>query len=204
MNKNMMKKSLLTIFISALFFTLNPAYEAVAIQSGDHPYVGSGGCACHRDELNDWQRSKHGNAFNLLKPGARKSAKKKAGLDPEKDYTNDKKCVKCHVVGYEKSGGFKDADSTSTMAGVGCEMCHGAGGSYRKLHKSKSLTFTKEEVIQKGQVYATLDQSVCNQCHYQQDTPFKPELDEKYNYNFEVALNNPRLFHEIYPLEGKH
>lgn len=188
-----------------LLFLLSFSYgDAEADHSVDHSYVGSGGCACHRAELNDWKRSKHGKAFDLLKPGKRRSAKKKAALDPSKDYTRDERCVKCHVVGYKEKGGFSGTESTKALYGVGCEMCHGAGSKYRKIHKSKGLTFSKTEVMKEGQLYATMDEAVCRRCHYQKATPFKPELDKKYVYDFDEALTNPRLFHEIYPMEGKH
>lgn len=170
----------------------------------EHPFVGSGGCGCHKQELSDWKTSKHARAFDLLKAGKKKASKKKAGLDPYKDYTHDEKCIKCHVVGYKKEGGFKDIESTRALSGVGCEMCHGAGKAYRTIHSSKPLTFTKDEVIRKGQIYASMDQSVCKRCHGHKDTPFKPEIDKKYDIDFVEALKDERVFHGIYSLKGKH
>ena len=81
-------------------------------------YVGSDGCKCHKMEIMDWERSKHSRAFDHLRPGKKKSAKKKANLDPAKDYTTDEKCIKCHTTGYEKVGGFKDISRTPSMAGT--------------------------------------------------------------------------------------
>lgn len=170
----------------------------------EHPYVGSGGCGCHKLEMSDWKRSKHAKAFNLLKAGKKKVSKKKAGLDPYKDYTRDEKCIKCHVVGYKKKGGYENIDSSSSLSGVGCEMCHGAGGSYRIVHKNKPLTFSKDEVMKKGQIYASIDIEVCKQCHGHKDTPFKPEVDKIYDIDFAEALKDESLFHGIYPLKGNH
>ncbi len=170
----------------------------------EHPYVGSGGCGCHRLELSDWKRSKHGKAFGLLKAGVKKGAKKKARLDPNKDYSRDEKCVRCHVVGYKKEGGFRDIESTKPLSGVGCEMCHGAGSDYRIMHKTKPLDFTKDEVIERGQLYATIDETVCTRCHGHKDTPFKPEVDKKYAIDIAKELKNERLFHRLYPVKGDH
>lgn len=188
------------ILVSIIFFLLLNAAGANA----GHDYVGSGGCGCHRAELSDWKMSKHARAFELLKAGKKRSSKKKAGLDPDKDYTRDEKCVKCHVVGYQKTTGFKDIDSTRNMSGVGCEMCHGAGSKYRIIHRKKGLTFTKDEVIEAGQTYASIDESVCKQCHEHEDTPFQPKVDQRYALNYQEALKDGRSFHGIYPLKGNH
>lgn len=195
----MMTKKVLTV-ISILFFL----FLNVADSNAAHDYVGSGGCACHRDELSDWKISKHARAFDLLKAGKKRASKKKAGLDPDKDYTKDEKCIRCHVVGYKEKSGFQDVDSTRKMSGVGCEMCHGAGSKYRTIHRKKGLNFSRSEVMAAGQTYGSIDKSVCKRCHEHEDTPFKPELDQRYALNFKEAVKDGRSFHGIYPLKGDH
>ena len=73
-------------------------------------------------------------AFEQLKPGMAAEAKKKAGLDASKDYTQDATCLPCHTTGHGKPGGFTDLATTPDLSGVGCEMCHGAGGTYTQSH----------------------------------------------------------------------
>ena len=166
-------------------------------------YVGSEGCQCHKSEINDWNRSKHAKAFDLLLPGRRKLAKKAAGLNPDRDYSRDRKCIHCHVVGYRK-GGFVDMDTTPQFAGVGCESCHGAGGDYRVLHGKKPRTFTKAEATALGQHYGSLDESVCMRCHENGESPFKRKVNEKYRFNHATRLSKTKAFHQYYPLKSKH
>lgn len=189
-------KALLLLLL--LIFSSHPAY------SGEASFVGSNGCKCHKSEISDWEMSKHAKAFDLLKAGKRKSKKKKAGLDPNKDYTIDKKCIPCHVTGFKKEGGFIDIVSTASMAGIGCEGCHGAGSKYRKLHKDKSLAFTKSEARALGATYGSLDQAVCDRCHKNKDSPFKAEKNEKYNFIHAEALKKNKYFHDYYELDGTH
>ena len=101
--------------------------------SAEHSYVGSKKCkVCHLAQHKSWEQTKMASAFTILKAGERAEAKKKPGLDPNKDYTHDATCLPCHVTGYGKPGGFKSVEETPDLAGVGCEMCHGAGADYMK------------------------------------------------------------------------
>ncbi len=65
-------------------------------------------------------------AMDLLWPGSRAVAKRRAGLDPSRDYSHDPACLPCHTTGY-RDGGYADSGRTPELAGVGCESCHGAG-----------------------------------------------------------------------------
>ncbi|MBW7957094.1 MAG: hypothetical protein H3C68_04300 [Deltaproteobacteria bacterium] len=162
-------------------------------------YVGVDGCKCHKSEIADWERSVHSKAVDLLQSGKKASKKKGAGLEPDKDYGNEAKCLKCHTTGYEKDGGFANTASTPKMSGVGCEMCHGPGSEYRALHKEKTTKFTRAESMAAGQLYGSLDPEVCNSCHKHKDNPFRND-----NFNVQEALKNNRAFHTYYPLEGNH
>lgn len=170
----------------------------------DYKYVGAEGCKCHRSEIMDWQGSKHARAFELLLPDKRRVAKKRAGLNPASDYSRDAECIPCHVVGYNAKGGFLDIDTSPLMAGVGCESCHGAGEKYRLLHGKKPRTFKRKETRKLGQVYSSIEQSVCKKCHGHPDSPFKPSVHKKYDFNWKEGLKRTTLFHSYYPLKSKH
>ena len=152
----------------------------------------------------DWEGSKHAKAFELLLPGKRRAAKKRAGLNPATDYSSDSKCLRCHVVGYKEEGGFTDIDTTPLMAGVGCESCHGPGEKYRILHGKKPLTFKRSETWKIGQRYSSVDPAVCKSCHGHRDSPFQPSINKKYHFDLKKGLTKTELFHNYYPLKAKH
>lgn len=210
-----MKKLLSAAFLSsfiALWCLSSPSEAAPK-------YTGTEGCKCHKTEIEEWQASKHAKAFEeLLKPGDKKEAKKRQRLfsklneklkdneklDPAKDYSTDKKCLPCHVVGYDERGGFEDIKSTPAMAGVGCEMCHGPGSDYRVIHKDKDMTFTQAEVKAAGQTYGSQDEKVCRKCHDNKDSPMRSDVDEKYKFDWKEFLALEKTYHKVYPLKGKH
>lgn len=165
-------------------------------------YVGAVKCngSCHDAYYQAWAKSPHGGTYNLLKPGERKEAKVRAKLDPEKDYTTTPLCLRCHTTGYRQKGGFKPAGSMNKKGKdtaskidpeepnkeqVGCEMCHSvAGGSqFRAVMKSSKGDFTKAETEEYGQRWDYAN--VCTRCHTHKSTPFKPEVHDKYKFNFE-------------------
>jgi hypothetical protein len=85
-------------------------------------YVGSSACAsCHRDIYLEWRQTPHARALTTLR---------------EIDYEADPECIRCHVVGWRRmsdgsffvvESGFRDAETTGFLGGVGCENCHGPG-----------------------------------------------------------------------------
>ena len=159
-------------------------------------YIGSDACArCHLQEGQSWSKRSHAKAFEALKPVKRKVAKKRAGLDPDKDYTRDKECLRCHTTGYRKRGGFKDIDKTPDMRGVGCEACHGAGGKYKVLH-DVNPNFTEEEARAVGQLYGAKDSAVCESCHKNKDQRFTEEVDKKYKFDWKGAVKERKSFHD--------
>lgn len=168
-------------------------------------YIGSKICAtCHKSEMEDWKRSAHGKSMDLLVAGKRSGPKHKAAVDPDKDYSRDEKCLKCHSTGFKKEGGFVDVSSTPDMGGVGCEECHGPGSDYRNIHNDKMLDFKSAEVRAAGQLYASKGDKVCEKCH-NNDSPFRPSVDPKYAFNLKDRLKNGTAsFHQMYPEEGKH
>jgi hypothetical protein len=135
-------------------------------------------------------------AFDLLKPNAAAEAKKKAGLDPAKDYTADPSCLGCHTTGYGEPGGFKGAAATPDMAGVQCEACHGAGSEYLKPGK---MTLANREYKRSDLVSAGLIlQNAANcaaLCHNDRSPTYRP-LDYAAGVKTEV--------HTLVPLKFSH
>lgn len=184
-------KSLRPLFVILLscYFSLHSG------QPGAEPkYVGNQGCGCHKSQIKSWTRSAHGKAFESLKPGKRKTAKKRANLDPDKDYTRDKKCLKCHTTGYRENGGFRDMASTPELKGVGCESCHGPGSKYRILHDEKPSSLTREENKADGAWYGSEDPDVCLACH-NDDSMMTEKIDPKYKFDWKQALEKRKSYH---------
>jgi hypothetical protein len=77
------------------------------------PYAGAETCApCHQQEFEVWEKSGHAHAISTLE-------RKRQQFDNE--------CVGCHVVGFQKAGGFQSLVTTPQLANVQCEACHGPG-----------------------------------------------------------------------------
>jgi len=186
---------------SLLWFAVLLAGVASSPTAGaDHSFVGSKKCKmCHMKEWQSWSETKMGGAFEALKPGVSAEAKKKAGLDPAKDYTTDKTCLQCHTTGYGKPGGFVDIDTTPALAGVGCEMCHGAGGTYTdsQYMSLKNKEYKKSDVVAAG-LTGTIGADQCVACH-NTNSPF---VGADYRFDFEAMKSKGT--HEKFPLKYQH
>ena len=110
------------------------------------PYAGAKACkACHADEYATWRKTKHAKAYRKL-------------LDVNKAF--DPVCIKCHVVGFEKPGGFIDPELTRKLENVQCESCHGAAAEHAASAGTKPVenkTWAREEM--------------CAQCHVKKHSP---------------------------------
>lgn len=147
--------------------------------TGEAEYVGSAKCKkCHMAEHKSWEATKHGKAMETLKPGNASEAKTKFKLDPAKDYSKDATCVACHSVGFGKPGGYQipadeeAAKKMKALEGVGCEVCHGAGGAYMAKHEEimKSKAKYKEaDMTAVGMIKA--DEAMCKTCHGSNKSP---------------------------------
>lgn len=167
--------------------------------AADHAYVGTKKCkVCHLKEHNSWAATKMANAFEQLKAGASPEAKKKAGLDPAKDYTTDSACLPCHTTGYDKAGGFVDMASTPDLAGVGCEMCHGPGGTYtqKQFMSLENKEFKRADVAAVG-FNASITKDTCGGCHNDKS----PFVGKGYVFDFEArkAEGTHEKFQMKYP-----
>jgi hypothetical protein len=183
---------------------LLPTLAVVALASAasaqEHAYVGNKNCKkCHMKQWKSWSATKMAKAFDTLKPGERAEAKTAAGLDPDKDYTTDPNCVRCHVTGYGKEGGFVDVASTPDLVGVGCEMCHGAGGTYTQPeHMSiKNKNYKRADLVAVGLV-SPVSEAQCVGCH-NTESPFVGD-----DYVFDFAARKDEGTHEHYELKYDH
>jgi hypothetical protein len=189
------RRTLFVLFCFGLF-----ACSVCLSIGSEHAYVGSKKCKmCHMKEFTSWAETKMANSFDNLKPGERAEAKKAAGLDPDKDYTTDAECLRCHTTGYGKEGGFVDMESTPDLAGVGCEMCHGPGGTYTKAEymSLKNKEYKKADIVAVGMV-DTVSEGQCNSCH-NTDSPFVGD-----DYVFDFEANKVKGTHEKFPLKYQH
>jgi hypothetical protein len=177
------------------------AFLGVTTANGEEAkYIGAKKCkACHPKQYKAWKKTKMATSFENLKPGIKAEAKKKAGLDPDKDYTHDPDCLRCHTTGYGKPSGFKSIEETPKLAGVQCEVCHGPGSKFRKVMK-KNKKFKLEEIKAAGYILPSEDEEGCMVCHGG-DSPFNEKIDPKYKFDFKERLEKT---HKHFPLKYKH
>jgi hypothetical protein len=118
-------------------------------------FIGTEVCErCHASEADQWKTTKHSHAWQTL-------------VDLKKDATPD--CVPCHVVGYNKPGGFSNATATPRMVNVGCENCHGMGSQHEAFVASPRK----------------ITEQTCMQCHTSTTSP-----------TFNFAVYSPHIFHK--------
>lgn len=198
MRKHILYGVLSFSLVFAVFLLIDSSAEEA--KEAEHAFVGSNKCKkCHIKQYKSWAETKMANAFELLKPGGHVEAKKAAGLDPEKDYTTDETCLPCHTTGYGKAGGFVDVEKTPHLAGVGCEMCHGPGGTYleEQYMSTKNKHYKKADVVAVGLVDKVASEQ-CIVCH-NTDSPF---VGEDYVFDFEARKSEGT--HKNFPLKYEH
>lgn len=170
-------------------------------ESKDYSFVGTKGCKkCHIKQFKSWKETKMAKAYDILKPGERAEAKKKAGLDPQKDYTEDAECLPCHTTGYGKPGGFVSLEKTPQLVGISCEMCHGAGSEYTKNQymSLKNKNYKLAEVVKVGLISPVTGETCVSVCHNEKSPFFKKDQP----FEFEKRKNQGT--HEHFPLKYKH
>ncbi len=102
-------------------------------------YVGYDECAqCHVREHEIWKGSPHAGAYRTLI---------ELGLSENVD------CLRCHVVGYGREGGFRSGSAEPDLGGVQCESCHGMGSKHFEPIPEHRL------------------EGLCVRCHDQENSP---------------------------------
>ncbi|MBI5492639.1 MAG: cytochrome c family protein [Deltaproteobacteria bacterium] len=216
-----MKKTVLAVTFALAAFLSTDAGLAARKPS----YEGYKKCGgCHKSQKDSWLKTSHGDAFDMLKPKEKAKEKKKAKLDPDKDYTSDEKCVGCHTTGYKRLGGYSESvpeNKAQYLINVGCEVCHGPGSLYRKEHSKAGNRYKKtnektprQDIVDLGQDYDY--EEACNSCHMNYKgspwkgakepyTPFTPEVDPEYKFNFDKAVRETgkgKAMHEHFKLRN--
>ncbi len=175
------------------------AVLAAAAVAGEHAFVGTKNCKkCHIKEFKSWEETKMAQAFESLKPGVDVEAKATMGLSADEDYTQNAECVACHVTGYGKPGGFVSEAETPELVGVGCEMCHGAGGTYIQdgYMTLKNKEYKRAELVAVGLV-EKVGAEQCATCHDPAKVPFE-------GYTFDFEAKKAEGTHENFPLKYNH
>jgi hypothetical protein len=176
----------------------------------DPKFEGRKKCSsCHKSQAKSWYKTAHAKAMNSLKPNKKAEAKKKAKLDPAKDYTKDKDCVGCHVDGFGKEGGYVVEDPSKWTKG---------GSVYRGIHRKagakfekKNKTTPRKQLADAGEDFHFVER--CSACHLNYEgsgwkgtkkpyTPFTPEVDKKYTFDFDKYVADVKAMHEHYKLDG--
>lgn len=195
-----MKKYSFILILVVLSFT-GTIWSWQANEQQEYGFIGTKACKkCHIKQFKSWAETKMAKAFELLEPGVRAEAKKKTGLDPEKDYSQDPECLPCHTTGYSRVGGFVSLEKTPQLVGVSCEMCHGAGSEYTKkqyMHL-KNKKYKLAEVIKVGLIGPVTGETCTSLCHNKKSPFFKK--DEP--FDFEKRKNEGT--HKHIPLKYKH
>jgi hypothetical protein len=165
-----------------------------------HAYVGSDNCRkCHIKQYRSWEATTMAQTFETLRPGVAAEAKVAANLDPAADYTADPQCVGCHVTGWGRPGGFVSEEETPELVGVGCEMCHGPGGTYTlEEHMSlKNKEYVKSELVAVGLV-DQVGEEQCVACHNSDN----PLVADDFVFDYEAIAGEG--IHEHFELKYEH
>jgi len=180
---------------------------AVAADTSPYEYVGSKTCKkCHIKQYKSWEKTRMGQAFQILKPGNSKEAKEKFNVDVSKDYTKDPTCLKCHTVGFSHAGGYHVPDLSDKKAvrkakkleGIGCESCHGPGSEYVKVFKEiqkSKRTYRVEELYSVG--LAKIGEATCKTCHNEES----PTINAGDVFDYEAR--KAKGTHEHFPLKQR-
>lgn len=158
-----MKKILLYVILGLILFGL----PFIAYTSDE--YLGARKCKiCHIKIYKSWEKTTHARAMETLKPGVAAEAKKKANLDPAKDYTADPACLLCHTTG-----------NNPAHAGIQCEACHGPGARYAAssiMNKGKWSANPEAQcklAVEAGLILSPQEKH-CTACHNEKSPTYKP------------------------------
>ena len=144
-------------------------------------YIGTSKCkGCHNADkkgkiYDKWATTKHATAYTTLANEQSKGIAKKMGI---KDAQKDKKCLKCHVTGYEQP----TTDKYSAEEGVTCEACHGPGEKYWNI----SIMRDKKKAMENGLVEPT--EELCVTCHNKESPTYKAF---KYEEAYKLVEHHP-------------
>ena len=175
----------------------------------DRHYIGARGCKkCHFKHSRSWKKTAHARTYDLLAPGEAVEAKRKAGLDPEREFRSGHECLRCHTTGYGTPSGYPVPRAGDRLtdelryrlkyfAGVSCEACHGMGSEYA-AYKKDHERYQRRDIVALG-ANIPIRAEHCATCH----KPGCPTMPRDYAFDFEAALRR-ESFHEKTPLKHDH
>ncbi len=181
------------VFVSAICIAVAVFVLGKHEHASEAKYVGPKKCAsCHPQQAASWAETRMAKSFEVLRAGIKVKEKEMVKLDPNRDYTHDPLCLRCHTTGYGLVGGFESIETTPEMAGVTCESCHGHGGSYADVvMRAEKPTFQTADARKAGLVYPPTE-AVCKECH-NPDSPFVG-MDYKFDYGARVKEGTHQHF----------
>ncbi len=122
-------------------------------------YTGNDVCAaCHPAEAQADRYTRHASAYNTI---------------VTHNETRNPECIRCHVVGFDKPGGYNFEEKPKHLENVGCESCHGRGGPH--LSPDFVPTTNDEQNFE----------SICKTCH-----------NSKHSISFDYEAFLPKISHE--------
>jgi hypothetical protein len=128
-------------------------------------FAGSKACReCHEDDHKVWAASGHAHAVESLK---------RTG-----DEFN-KKCLSCHVTGFEVDRGFVNMLRTPALGNVHCEACHGAASDHARSPQTAHPGIGGMQQFRKK-----VRKEFCLRCHDAENSP---------GFNFETYW--PKIAH---------
>ena len=177
-----------------------------------YEYVGTKKCrSCHSRSHESWRASPKGRSWDALKPGLGVELKQLAGLEREKDYRTDVRCLKCHSVGFGHQTGYaipQPSDGASVRfarkrEGAGCESCHGPGSGFVKVMRDifrNERPYRQEELRAAG--LREIARENCLRCHTLEATCIVPDgKDSTYPAGaLDVDLQDRAGFHGAFSL----
>ncbi|MEW6203570.1 MAG: cytochrome c family protein [bacterium] len=188
---NTKRRFLVNLFLAILFVS-SCCLPILSAEKKGAKYLGAKSCkGCHKEQFEVMSKTKMFKALEALKTEKAKKINPKAATDT--------KCLKCHVTGLGKEGGYnpkaKDEDNAN-VAFVGCEACHGPGGEYMKIMAKAMPTGSGKydaEAAKKAGLIAP-SEAVCVKCH-NKESPFYKEF--KYEkFAKEIYHHNKEHHHE--------
>ena len=146
--------------IALAFATLVSGQDpaAKADPSEGASYIGAAKCKkCHMKQHRSWRKMKHKAAWDVLDD-------KYKGADAKDD--SGRACVSCHVTGYGQKdrAGFVDAENSSHLLGVQCEVCHGPGSNHAAAGK-KVLDEKRKKFNDGEKNFISRTGAQCANCH---------------------------------------
>lgn len=131
-------------------------------------FVGNSQCKiCHNNpkeggQWDQWKKSKHSQALDLLKTPEAAEVAKKAGITEAPD--TSPKCLKCHITGYDEAKAAAP-EKIAMTDGVQCESCHGPASEHLKDAKVLKLTPAKIAEVDIKAHITVPNEAMCLGCH---------------------------------------